>query len=81
MKKVRTVFIILGILFFIIGIGGYFYMRLHTENTTIIGGADAPTFMFLISKGGFLSLISPILIIVGAVLVIVSTVLKLKKGK
>ncbi|MBE6845225.1 MAG: hypothetical protein E7508_05850 [Ruminococcus sp.] len=80
MKKVRTIIFLLGSLFFIIGMAGCVYMKLHTENTAIIGGADTPTFMLLVSEGGFLSLLSPILIIVGAVLVIISIVLRLKKG-
>ncbi len=78
MKKVRIVIFLLGILFFIVGIAGYIYMRLHTENTAIIGGADTPTFVFIASKGSFL-LFSPIFIIAGVVLVVVSVVLKLKK--
>ena len=81
MNKIRTITFLLGIIFFIVGIAGHIYIRLHTENTAIIGGADTPTFMLLVSKGGFLSLLSPILIILGIVLVIVSVILKFKKGR
>ncbi|MBQ3566257.1 MAG: oxaloacetate decarboxylase [Oscillospiraceae bacterium] len=79
MKKVRTIFIILGILFLIIGTAGCIYMRLHNENTAIIGGADTPTFIFLAGKGDFLPFLSPILIIVSVVFIIVSVILKLKR--
>ena len=81
MKKVRTVIFLLGSLFFIIGMAGCVYMKLHTENTAIIGGSDTPTFVFLADKGGFLPFLSPILIIAGVVLVVVSVVLKLKRKK
>lgn len=81
MKKVRTVIFLLGSLFFIIGMTGCVYMKLHTENTAIIGGADTPTFIFLSSKGGFLSFLNPVLIIVGVVLVVVSIVLRMKRKK
>ena len=79
MKKVRTIIFLLGILLFIIGTAGCVYMKLHTENTAIIGGADTPTFVFLADKVGFLPFLSLFLIIAGVVLVVVSVVLKLKK--
>ena len=79
MKKVRTVIFLLGSLFFIIGMAGCVYMKLHTENTAIIGGADAPTFVFLADKGGFLPFLSPFLIIAGVMLVVGSVGFKLKK--
>lgn len=77
MKKSKKIKVTIGIIFIITAI--LLYFNIPKSNTAIIGGADSPTFIFLMKKHGIIPVLSPVFIIAGVVSVIVLIVLKKKR--